>query len=80
MNRNFQEYVEWAQIEKKNPVPVAEFDGGYGRDGFIFFMDGKCDKCGTEGRVLSMDGSESEYARGEICKACVLAVFEKETS
>lgn len=60
-------------MEGDNHIKTA--NGAYGHFAEIELTDGKCDLCQTEGKVLSIDTSEREYARLEICKACILARF-----
>jgi hypothetical protein len=65
-------------FEMIRQLAFAGFDGRHERQGYIALIDGRCDACSTETKVLVMDASEGEYAPGAICRTCALAAFERE--
>lgn len=58
----------------KNSI-IALFDGGYDRIGVIRIVVEKCDVCHKTKLVLQIDGSESEYAVGNICLSCIKKAY-----
>ncbi len=56
---------------------IAEFDGGYARNGVISLIIGICDVCHADKLVLAIDASENEYKPGAICRDCIEKAFDE---
>ena len=50
--------------------------GGYSRDSTITLRPGRCNVCREQRICLETDGSDGEYANGQICQECAVKAWE----